>query len=233
MNDDLQRVIQEADGFIKNGEFDRAWKLLLPYQQDPTARKRLLWLKQKRQEASQGGQQQAKPKSRSRYPLYFLGILVIGIGLVLVAINGLSQREAIQPTAVTDSSQAVSETTVPATDVPVATQVPPTENPPEAGLQQQVREWFLTVEGVKEVMSLDIDLPDGEPPLVFAEIAVDAGYNNSHIPETLVQKLNEELNTTQYSDFMIILNDDAQIVEYVLHSDSVGWEQTVLASTAS
>jgi hypothetical protein len=107
--------------------------------------------------------------------------------------------------------------------------VPPTEPPQEVDLQQQLKDWLMTVVGVTDVLSLDIDVPSDESPLVYAELNVSPGYNNTNIPDAIVAKANETLNTTQYSDFVVIINDETLVVEYSLDPETLVWNENVLA----
>jgi cell division septation protein DedD len=50
MAKNIDKVIREADGLIKQERFAEAWDLLLPYKADENARKRLKWLKAKQQQ---------------------------------------------------------------------------------------------------------------------------------------------------------------------------------------
>ena len=68
----------------------------------------------------------------------------------------------------------------------------------------------MTVEGVNDVLALDIDVPNDEPPLVYAEIGVMPGYNDTRIPNIFVEKLLTIFDTTSYSDFVVIVNDGTQ-----------------------
>jgi hypothetical protein len=55
------------------------------------------------------------------------------------------------------------------------------------------------------------------------------GNNNTAIPDAFMQHLNEEMDTTTYSDFVVILSDDEEVIEYILNEES--WEETVLTSS--
>jgi hypothetical protein len=112
---------------------------------------------------------------------------------------------------------------------PQPTAVPPTEPPTEVAMQDQLRSWLRSVVGVTQVLSLDIDVPSDEAPLVYAEIDVSEGYNDTNIPDALVAKMNETLNTTQYSDFAVIMNDGSATIEYDFDSQNATWSQTVLS----
>jgi len=116
---------------------------------------------------------------------------------------------------------------------PTATALPPTENSHEVSLQQQLRDSLSTVQGVSKVLSFDIDLPDNEAPLAYVEVNVDSGFNDTHIPDKIVQKLNGVLNTTHYSDLTIIMNDVSSVVQYSFDSANKSWNPVVLASTPS
>lgn len=231
MNNDLQDAIRKADLLIKEGKLKSAWKVLVPYQNDPLARKRLLWLKRNRRQALQVGQER-NPKSnfRQRYQLHLIIALIVIFGLGILAIYTLSLRETSLPTVPGEATRLTPVSTGSVSPSPSVTEVSPTENYEEVGLQQQVRDWFVTVEGVNNVLSLDIDVPGNEPPLVYAEIAVNPGFNDTRIPDILVQKLNDMLNTTQYSDLVVIINDGQQIVEYMLDLENSGWNQTELSA---
>ncbi len=166
--------------------------------------------------------------SRGR-PVLFIGASLLGLlGVGIAAIYLLSQQETDSLPA--DVSTAT-DTNVTATSP--ATAVPPTEPPQEVALQQQLRDWLKTVVGVNDVLSLDIDVPGDEPPLIYVEISVSPGYNTTSIPDAFVAKVNETLNTTQYSDFVVIISDETQTVEYTFDSQNVVWSQTVLSGTAS
>ena len=232
MNNHLRDAIQQADLLIKEGKFKSARKVLLPYENDPIARKRLVWLEKKQQQALRAGKERnTKSNTRWRYRLYLLMALITIFGLSIVVIYGLSLRETVLPTVAGEATRIISDSTVSVSASPVVTEVLPTEDSQEVGLQQQLRDWFLTVDGVNRVSTLDVDVPGDHPPLVFAEIGVSPGYNDTRIPDVFVQKLNDALNTTQYSDFVIILNDELRIVEYMFDSENIVWHQTELAAT--
>ena len=229
MNTDLQDTIQQADRLIKQGQFKSAWRLLLPFQDDAEARKRLIWLKRRQGQRAQGEtvqQTSSATISRRRSALYFavflIGILVVGFALIY-SLNrpttGLPDQPVTEPTAI--------ETAI-VSNAPVATVVPPTEPAQEVSLQQQLRDWFMTVEGVNDVLSLDIDVPNDEPPLVYAEIGVMPGYNDTRIPNMFVEKLMTIFDTPSYSDFVVIVNDGTQTVEYILDSETTTWQETAL-----
>jgi hypothetical protein len=231
MNKEVRDAIQQADSFIKEEDFKSAWQVLLPYQNDPMARKRLVWLKQKRQQAATAGKERnMKSNVQKRYGQYLFISLLIVFGLGILAIYGLSSRETVLPTAVGEEPSIASDSTVTVLARPSATEVPPTEAAQEVGLQQQLRDWFVGVEGVSQVLTLDVDVPIGDPPLIYAEIVVSPGFNDTRIPDMFVQKLNETLNTTDYSDFVIIVNDELRVVEYRFDSESILWHQTELTS---
>ena len=238
MNNDAQDAIRQADLLMKEGKYKSAWNLLLPYKSDPAARKRLAWLDQKRQQASRAGKKvNTVSNSRQRSRLYILITVVIILGVSGLVIYGLSQQKPVAPTEVTDSTAvAVAPTegvSATASVVPsaTATPIPPTEDSHEVSLQQQLRDWLASVDGVTKVLSFDVDIPGDEPPLAYVEVVVNSGYNDTHIPDEVVQKLNSVLNTTQYSDFAIIMNDGSSTIEYAFDSKSNSWNQTVLAAT--
>ena len=155
--------------------------------------------------------------SRQRSYFYVMVALIAFFGVLIAAIYVLSQQETDSPTAT----------------APVATQVPPTEPAQEVELQQQLRDWFMTVEGVNEVKSLDIDVPGDDSPLIYAELNVSPGYNNTSIPNAFVAKLNDTLNVTQYSDFVVIIDDGTQVVEYTLDLKNGVWNETLLNDLSS
>lgn len=154
-----------------------------------------------------------------RYAVVVLLVLVV---VSLVVIYALSQD---------DPDSSTTGANLPAT-LP-ATTVPPTEAPQEVALQQQVRDWVLTVDGVTQVLTLDIDVPGDEPPLIYAELEVGPGHNNTSIPNQLVAKVNEVLSISQYSDFVVIMNDGTQVTEYTLNLETGGWSETVLTGGSS
>jgi hypothetical protein len=233
MNDEAKAAIQQADLLIKEGKLNSARKTLLPYRNNPAAYKRLVWLEQKRQQAGQAEKpHNTKSSPRHRYPLLFLSGLVIIFGLGIVAIYALSPRENGLPTIVGEVIPRTPNLAASVSASSLVTQPLESENPEEVGLQQQLRDWFITVDGVHNVLSLDVDVPDDSSPLIYAEIVVSPGYNDTRIPDIFVQKLNETLGTMQYSDFVIILNDNSQVVEYMFDSDNIVWHQTELGSAS-
>jgi hypothetical protein len=231
VNDDLQDVIKQADLLIKEGKFKSAWKLLLPYQDDPAARKRLEWLDQKRQRASQAGKEAEARPSSGRSRLYLVIAVVVILLLGILAVYGLSQRNPPLPTEVAQATSLSVLATQSASATPTPTELPPTENPREVSLQQQLKDWLATVEGVNQVLTFDVDIPGDEPPLAYVEIAVKPGFTDTRIPDAVVQKLNEVLNTTEYSDFVIIMNDGQRAFEYTFDSKNKTWEQVELSAT--
>jgi hypothetical protein len=112
---------------------------------------------------------------------------------------------------------------------PQPTAIPPTEPPTEVAMQDQLRGWLGNVVGVTQVQSLDIDVPSDEPPLIYAEVDISEGYNDTSIPEAFVAEVNQALNTTQYSDFVVIMNDGTVTIEYDFDSQNGTWSQTVLS----
>ncbi len=147
----------------------------------------------------------------------FLALVVAG----LVAVNALSQNESESSGGGTNATS-----TLPPTDVP------PTEAPQEVALQQQVRDWVQAVEGVTQVLTLDIDVPGDEPPLIYAELEVEPGFNTTSVPNQLVAKVSEILGASQYSDVVVIMNDGTLVTEYTLNLESGGWNETILTSSA-
>jgi hypothetical protein len=240
MSNDIQDVIRQADLLMKEGKYKSAWNLLLPYKSDLAVRKRLAWLDQKRQQASQTKTvTNTSALSQSRTRLYLLIVTVIILVIGGLAISRLTQQTAVPPTQVIDNTavaavptQSVSLT--PSTVLtPTETEVPPTEDSHEVSLQQKLREWLTSVDGVTQVLSFDVDIPGDEPPLVYVELVVGSGYNDTKIPDQIVKKLNDELKTTQYSDFAVIVSDGSATTEYDYDSASSSWNQTQLASTPS
>jgi hypothetical protein len=232
VNNHLRDAIQQADLLIKEGKIKSARKVLLPYQNDPMARKRLVWLEKKQQQALRAGKKRnAKSNSRRRYPLYLFMALITILGLSILAIYRLSLPETVPPTVAGEATSIISDSTARVSAGPSATEIPPTEDSQEVGLQEQLRDWFMTVDGVNNVLSLDVDVLSDGPPLVYAEIGVNPGYNDTRIPDIFMQKLNDSLNTTRYSDFVIIINDELRVVEYAFDSENIVWQQTELAST--
>jgi hypothetical protein len=112
---------------------------------------------------------------------------------------------------------------------PQPTAIPPTEPPTEVAMQDQLRSWLGSVVGVTQVQSLDIDVPSDEAPMIYAEVDISAGYNDTGIPEAFVGEVNQALNTTQYSDFTVIMNDGTVTIEYDFDSQNGTWSQTVLS----
>jgi hypothetical protein len=240
MNNDLQDVIEQADILIKSRKYKSAWKLLLPYQNEPAARKRLLWLQQKQVKGSKPDPvAEAVPNSRNQRRLYVLVAILVILGLSVLVIYRVSQQApaapnaAGVPTVVGEATQIVLAVTAMPSLIPTATELPPTENSHEVSLQQQLRDWLSTVQGVSQVLSFDVDIPDNEAPLAYVEVNVESGYNDTHIPDEIVQKLNSVLNTTNYSDLTVIMNDVSSIVQYSFDSTVSTWNQVVLASTPS
>ena len=154
--------------------------------------------------------------------------------MIVLAIGGfgiyrLTQQNAAPSTQVTDSTAAAVAPNEGVTATPsivltaTATEIPPTEDSQEVNMQQQLRDWLATVEGVSQVLSFDVDIPGAEPPLVYVEVVVNSGFNNTKIPDQIVEKLNTVLNTTQYSDFTVIISDGSTTTEYDYDAASGLW----------
>jgi hypothetical protein len=189
--------------------------------------------KQKQERPVPGAQApRTRSRSRQRWIVYLVAALMGLVGVSIVAVYGLTRKETVSPTETPGAIHTVADSPVSTTATPPATEVPPTEPPHEVSLQQQLSDWLVTVGGVTKVSSLDIDVPDNEPPLVYAEIEVTPGYNDTRIPNMFVGKLNEALATTQYSDFVIIINDGTQVVEYDFDSKNAVWSETLLADNS-
>lgn len=238
MNNDVQDVIRQADLLMKEGKYKSARNLLLPYKSDPAARKRLAWLEQKRQQAAQSDTEvNIDTSSESRTRLYLVVALVIILAIGGFGIYRLTQQNAVQPTQAIDSSAAAVAPTEAVTATPsivltaTATEIPPTENSQEVSMQQQLREWLATVDGVSQVSSFDVDIPGDEAPLGYVEAVVKSGYNNTKIPDAIVEKLKTVLNTSQFSDLAVILSDGSKTTEYDYDSASGSWNQTELSTT--
>ncbi len=186
---------------------------------------------QQQKQSSRAARSSTSSSRSRRRPVLFIGASLLGLlGVGIAAIYLLSQQETDSPPADVGTT---ADTSVTVTATSPATAVPPTEPPQEVALQQQLRDWLKTVVGVNDVLSLDIDVPGDEPPLIYVEISVSPGYNTTSIPDAFVAKVNETLNTTQYSDFVVIINDETQTVEYTFDSQNVVWSQTVLSGTSS
>jgi hypothetical protein len=238
MSEDIQDVIQKADLLIKEGKYKSAWNLLLPYKSDPAARKRLTWLNQQQQQLSQTDKNVSSPAHRGRSRLY------VGIALVLIlavggfAIYRLSQQNAVPSTptaegtnlAVVPTTQAEIATANPTIDLS-PTDIPPTENGQEVSLQQKLRDWLATVEGVSKILTFDVDVPGDVLPLGYVEVVVNSGFIDTKIPGLIVEKLKTELNTTEFSDLTIILSDGSTTTEFNYDSKAGSWNQTELSST--
>ena len=238
MNNDIQDIIQQADLLIKEAKYKSAWNLLLPHKSDPVVRKRLAWLEQKRQPTSQTEQKaNSAPTARQRSRLYMLiaVVIILGIGSLIILNLPKQSPSTTQVAEATQDSTALTPTAfiVPSL-VPSATPtlIPPTEDLKEVSLQQRLRDWLSGVNGVDKVLSFDVDLPGNEPPLAYVEVVVKQGFNDTHIPDQIVQKLNDELKTKEYSDFSIIMSDGSTTTEYAFDSKNSVWNQTVLATTA-
>jgi hypothetical protein len=238
MNNNIQDAIQQADLLMKEGKYKSAWNLLLPYKSDPAARKRLAWLAQKRQQASQSEKVvNIEASSQPRFHLYLLFAIVIILVIGSLAIYRLKQQTPVSSTQGTDNTAVAAAPTeniaVTLSIVlnPTETEIPPTEDSQEVSLQQKLRDWLTSVQGVTQVLSFDVDIPGDEPPLVYVELVVNSGYDDTKIPDLIVKKLNDELKTTKYSDFAVIMNDGSTTTEYDYDSAGSAWNQTVLAST--
>ena len=72
MNNDVQDAIRQADLLMKEGKYKSARNLLLPYKSDPAIRKRLAWLDQKRQQASQSQTKENAEIFWNREPAFIL-----------------------------------------------------------------------------------------------------------------------------------------------------------------
>ena len=164
--------------------------------------------------------------SSSRRPVLFAGVTLL-LAIVIAAIYLLStQGNTSSPSVGSGSATPINIDTI---LTPQPTAIPPTEPPTEVAMQDQLQSWLASVVGVTQVVSLDIDVPSDEAPLVYVELAVSPGYNDTNIPNTLVAKMNVTLNTTQYSDFAVIMNDGSATIEYDYDSQSATWTQTVLS----
>ena len=106
-----------------------------------------------------------------------------------------------------------------------------TEDAEEAQVQNGLRDWFVALDSVDEITSFDVDMPEGEAPLVYIEVVVPPGYNNASIPDAIISKLNEELGTTTYSNFTVIVDDGERVVEYILEVDNATWFENELSYT--
>jgi cytoskeletal protein RodZ len=239
MNNDIQDVIHQADLLIKEGKYKSAWNLLLPHKSDPEARKRLVWLEKKRQRASQEVKKvSTEPNSSRRIGLFAVIAVVIILGIGSLIILNFSKQNAASPTTVAETTQDTVISTATAFIVPTIvpsatpTAIPPTEDLKEVSLQQKLRDWLSGVNGVDHVLSFDVDMPGNEAPLAYVEVVVKQGYNDTHIPDQVLQKLDDELNTKDYSDFSIIMSDGSTTTEYDLDAKSHTWNQTVLSFTA-
>lgn len=160
-------------------------------------------------------------RSRQRW----MWVLAGGITLVLVVLGAV----AVAVRGQSDDSGASNDVAANTTVTPLATMVPPTEPPREVSIQTQLADWLMTVSGVEDVLSLDIDTSTDEPPLIYAELTVSPGFNNSGIPAEFAARVNDVLLTRQYSDFVIIMGDGQQIVEYALNFQTSTWDETVLS----
>jgi hypothetical protein len=163
--------------------------------------------------------------SSSRRPVLFAGVtLLLAVSIATIY---LLSTQGNNPAPVSRGGATATNTDTILTPQPTA--VPPTEPPTEVAMQDQLQSWLGSMVGVTQVLSLDIDVPSDEAPLVYAEIAVSEGYNDTNIPDALVAKMNETLNTTQYSDFAVIMNDGSATIEYDFDSQNATWSQTVLS----
>lgn len=173
-------------------------------------------------EPNQPSSPRITPRSRRR-SLPYMAIVLMGIlvfGAVAVALLNRDDDESPGPSNAIPATAAATQESTP---------LPPVEPTQEVALQQQLTAWFLTVAGVDSVSSLDVDVPADEPPLVYAEIAVSPGYNDSRIPETLIAHLKELLNTSQFSDVVVIIDDGAHMTEYTLDPASMVWNDNLLS----
>jgi hypothetical protein len=243
MNDNAQDAIRQADLLMKEGKYKSARNLLLPYKSDPAARKRLIWLEQKRKQATTSENKVITASNSGRSRLYILitvvVILLVG-GFVIYRLMQQNQNP-VTPTQVAESTSSVAvaatesssatPSVVPSATV-TATPIPPTEDSHEVTLQQQLRDWLGTVDGVSKVLSFDVDLPGDESPLGYVEIVVKSGSNDTHIPDKIVEKLKTELKTTQFTDLAVIMSDGSTTTEYDYDSKANTWNQTVLTFTA-
>ena len=116
---------------------------------------------------------------------------------------------------------------------PVATNIPPTDviitpDAQELSLQEQVQLDLLNLEPVDTIITLDVDLPEGQPPLVYLEVVLQTGYNNIQTIDMIKQQLDSRLNTSQYSDFLLIASDGLRAVEYTLNVGTNTWIENQL-----
>jgi len=171
-----------------------------------------------------------RPRSLWTYAAYLMLTMLTLAGVGLAALYIASLDESAPSSASSNVAASAPTGTTVRTAAPQATQPPPPEPSQEVELQQQLRDWLVSTTGVTNVLSLDIDVPAGEAPLVYAEIEVSPGYNNTGIPEIFAARLNEALDVTQYSDLVVIIDDGVQTVEYTFDPEARAWNETLLDS---
>lgn len=150
-----------------------------------------------------------------------LVVIVVIAGIYLLSTRGNDSSPV--------GGGAVTATNADTILTPQPTAIPPTEPPTEVAMQDRLRNWLGNVVGVTQVQSLDIDVPSDEPPLIYSEVDVSEGYNDTGIPDAFVAEVNQALGTTEYSDFVIIMNDGTVTIEYDYNSQNATWTQTVLS----
>src|SRR6185369_11769638 len=100
MDNEVQDVIRQADLLIKEGKYKSAWNLLLPYKFDRAVRKRLAWLEQKRQQASQSQTNvSTEDRSEMRTRLYLVIVLVIILLIGGFGVYRLTQQNGAPSTS--------------------------------------------------------------------------------------------------------------------------------------
>ena len=91
-----------------------------------------------------------------------------------------------------------------------------------------MREWLINVPDVGEISTLDIDNSSGEPPIVYLEFSVLSETIDDTIPNIVLNKMNEILNTSTYGDFTIIMTNTSQVFEYSLDLTNNEWNRNSL-----
>jgi hypothetical protein len=130
--------------------------------------------------------------------------------------------EAFTQKPIADNSTSFSSNTAIPTDM---------ENIEELSLQEEVHSEIMALEAVDAIISLDIDLSEGQAPLVYIDLVLNSGYSNVQTADLIKRELNTLLDTTDYSDFVLIASDGLMVIEYKYNAETNTWYENQLVYT--
>jgi hypothetical protein len=130
--------------------------------------------------------------------------------------------EAFTQMLIADNSTSFSSNTAIPTEM---------ENIEELSLQEEVHSEILALDAVDAIISLDIDLSEDQAPLVYIDLVLNSGYSNVQTADLIKQELNTLLDTTDYSDFVLIASDGLMVMEYKYNAETNTWYENQLVYT--